>query len=143
MSWRILLDWRSTAAVWVVLIGVFLYPMPAPIDFIGGDSVGPVKVKPGGSITVSRNMSVTNAVPMQVTRTMVKGDCKKNCEILDLVHGRLLLDEGEYRNLEREHVIPLLASPGIWRLKFSVAWSDAFGRQHSKDLPELQIEVVR
>lgn len=140
-------DWRIVAVIsvglWGGLIGAFLYPRPAPIASMGGDSVSPAKVRTGSAVIVSRNLAITQAIPMHVNRTMVKGDCRKNCEIIDLTHGRLLLDEGEYRNLEREHIIPPQASPGVWRLKFSVGWSDAFGRQKSIELPELSFEVVK
>lgn len=136
-------DWRATAGLWVVMLAVyFFYPLAAPIDFIGGDSVEPKTVKAGEVVTITRNLRFEQKMPMQVTRTMVKGDCKINCDLLDLTHGRILFDVGEY-NLRREHIIPLQASPGLWKLKFSIAWSDAFGRQQTKDLPELSIEVVK
>lgn len=116
---------------------------PSPMISLGGDSVTPHSVKALEAVTVSRNYEITRNDPMFVVRTMVQGDCSKNCEIIDLPSGYLLREPGVYRNHVRDHVIPSSAQAGAWVLQFSVQWQDRFGRTLTKPLPPLGIEVIQ
>lgn len=128
--------------LWVIS-AVLVMTTPAPFEDLGGDAVSPAMVKPGGSVTITRNIRVLSGEPLRVTRTMLKGDCKKSCEIVDLHGSALTLNPGTYTNLRRDHVIPITVTEGKWRLAFSVHWEDLIGRDRHIKLKELEIEVVR
>lgn len=74
---------------------------------------------------------------------MVKGDCKKSCDIVDLHGGALTLAPGNHMNLRRAHIIPPTVTEGKWRLAFSVHWDDMIGRDRHIKLKEIEIEVVK
>jgi len=113
-----------------------------PIIDLDGDSVVPQQVLAGGAISVYRSFRFTRDESVTVTRLMVRGDCAKSCEFLDLAQSAHLLKAGDYWNVRREHVIPLQASPGKWSLQFTWQWRDAIGRHHKLALAPLEIEVT-
>lgn len=129
--------------LWAGLLAWMVYTPSSPFVDLGGDKVVPTKVKAGDVVTVTRNFRITREAPMAVTRTMVRGDCKASCEILDLAHGKLLLPPAEYRNVLRDQAIPTTAQPGVWQLIFTVQWEDSLGRDHNQKLAALEIEVVK
>lgn len=126
-----------------VLSAVLVLVAPAPVVDLGNPSVSPTVVKPGERIEVTRNIRILKPDSLRVVRTMVKGDCKKACDIVDLHGGALTLATGDHMNLRRYHVIPVTVSEGKWRLAFSVHWDDLIGRDRHIKLKELEIEVVR
>ena len=132
-----------TLSIWAALVGLLFYKPASPFVDLGGDEVAPAKVAPGGTVTVTRNFRIVRDEPMTVTRAMIFGDCKESCEILDLSTSKLSLTQGEYRKIAREHIIPMLAQPGPWRLVFVVHWQDHFGRELRQPLAELSVEVVK
>lgn len=143
MSENIKLMFFIAFALWAVAIGMLFIPPSSPVTFSPPDSVSPIKVKAGESITISRNLTVHRTEHVYVLRAMIKGNCVvPPCEVLDLPAGQLILERGEYKNLSRVHLIPTLATPGVWRLVFSIQWEDRLGRRITKMLPELMIEVV-
>lgn len=121
---------------------VFLLYAPVPFEDLGGDSISPQKVKAGETVAIIRNLRVIRDTPMRVTRSMIKGDCRRSCEIIDLPSSVLTLQPGEYLNLRRDHIIPLLASPGMWRMAFAIHWEDNLGRGHHESLKDLSFEVL-
>lgn len=125
--------------LWTV---AFFYPQHSPMEIIGGDKVYPQTVHPGETISIFRSFNVTRLEPMGVTRRMIKGDCKKTCEIVDLVHGSFLPDKiGPTIDVKRDHTIPMNITPGHWRVMFAVTWHDWLGRTKTMELPELSVEV--
>lgn len=132
-----------TAMICICVAAMWFYIAIPPIELLGGDSVTPKVVRVRDVITVTRNFRATRNTSVYVTRTLVRGDCRKSCEIVDLPSGELALEEGDYRNARREHYIPGLLQDGTWRLVFSIKWEDWLGRAHVLKLPELEIEVVR
>ena len=138
--------WSGVVAVlliWAAAYLFWLYAFPSPIELMGGDTVTPQKVRAGERVSITRNFRVLRAEPLNVTREAIRGDCKKSCEVIDLTSSTMTLPPGEYRNVVREHTIPIHAEPGIWRLVFSVHWQGRFGRYVSESLPELTIEVIQ
>lgn len=125
----------------ILLLVLALFPIGPPIVDTGDSSVSPKKVRRFDTVTVSRNLRSYRADDVTVVRTMVRGDCNKNCEIIDLPGGRLNLQPGDYKNVSRDHIIPSTAQNGQWRLVFSLLWRDLIGRTKVEVLPELQIEV--
>lgn len=134
--------WIAAIFLWLASLAV-LSSFPPPVQSLGGDAIEPATVKAGGVFTVTRSLRVHNDTALRVTRAMVKGDCAKNCEIIDLPGGALTLAEGSYVNLRREHFIPTTASAGMWRMVFTIHWQDALWRNRYLTLMELPIEVVR
>lgn len=130
-------------ASWSVAIAFMVYSPTAPIQFLGGDLVSPTKARAGEAVTVTRSFRILRDDPMTVTRTMISGDCAVSCEIVDLPGGNLALSAGEYLNMARDHVIPAVAQPGMWRLVFSVNWRDHLNRERRVALPALDVEVVQ
>lgn len=128
--------------VWTLALAFWYYAHPAPIVMLGGDLAEPTQVRAGGIVVVSRNFRVVKNEPLHVTREMIKGDCRKACDIVSLPSGGLALEAGEYTNIRREHRIPTHVSPGLWRLVFTIHWQGRLGRYVSAPLPELLIEVV-
>lgn len=128
--------WGAMAVIWI-------RATPPPVELLGGDRVTPASIRPGGVVTIARNMRIVRSHPLTVTRSMIHGDCKKRCEIIDLPTSLLTLDPGEYLNLERDHIIPALAGVGHWRLVFALRWQDRFGRETHQKMPELTIEIVK
>lgn len=132
----------AVLALWVVTVVAWVLPETPPIVHWNIDSVSPTSVMPGGTITITRNFVVIRKQKVHVTRTMVKGDCTKQCEFLDISNGTVLLDIGDYPNTSREHVIPQRATPGMWTINVSMSWVDSFGRQHSMSMQPLEIEIL-
>jgi hypothetical protein len=128
--------WLATGAAW-------FYSPPPPVVGWVNSSVEPIKAKAGDTIEVSRTFTATRDESMLVTRTMVKGDCKKACEIIDLPSSTLNLTRGDYTGIKREFIIPITASPGVWTLRFSIHWQNWVGRTLTQALPELTVEVVK
>lgn len=113
-----------------------------PLVAYGLDRVEPKVVRAGDQISVYRTFRVTSTDVIAVSRSMVKGDCKIQCEIVDLYSGFLTLQPGEYVELKREHIIPKHLDPGRWNLVFSIRWHNALGGTQSLVLPPLAIDVV-
>jgi len=128
--------------VWVATLAIIL-PSPSPIEAMGGDAVAPQITRAGSSVTVVRNFRIMRDIPIRVTRAMVKGDCNKSCEIVDLSTSHLVLAPGVYHNVRREHQIPATVTPGTWTLIFTVHWGNFLGADHKMNLPPLDIEVVK
>lgn len=139
---------RKKIGVISALIGLaflgyaYLSTVHPPYISIGEDTITPKVVRVYGTITVSRNYEITRFEPMFILRTMVRGDCRANCEIVDLQSGHLSLPPGVYRNVVRDQVIPSGAQPGHWVLRYSVQWQDRFGRTLTAPLPPLAVEVI-
>ena len=132
-----------TVASSLLVAFFFIFPPPPPISTTGNDdSVTPTVVKAGETISVTRSLRSISEAPVGVVRTMVKGDCAKSCEVIDLFHGSFSLKVGEHMRVKRDHVIPLRAEPGEWRLVFWITWQDRLGRTLKTKLPELTIEVT-
>ena len=128
---------------WIASFLWVLFPMSSPIVSMQGDSVAPLIVPVGGTILIKRNMRVTREEPVTVIRTVVQGECAVNCEIIDLSSGNLLLAEGDYIDMKREHILPLSLRPGLWKAKFYINWQDRLGRSHSEPLQELSFTVAK
>lgn len=141
----------SKGYYWLLLLGVLVWtatlalllPSPPPINTMGGDSVEPSVVRAGESVIVVRNFRVLRDSPIRVTRAMVKGDCKKACEIVDLTTSHLILAPGDYHNVKREHHIPATVTPGKWVLVFTMHWDNVFGEDQKVNLPLLELEVIK
>ena len=129
----------SAIVAWILVFALFI---PAPVEMLPGDSVIPVTVYAGQTITVSRNFRAKRDVHVWVVREMVRGDCAKSCEVLSLDHSSISIKKGEYHNRMRTHTIPLAATPGIWKLTFSLNYSGIFGRTATIPLVPLEIEVL-
>lgn len=128
--------------IWVsVLIWVF-FPLGAPITSLPGDLVYPETVTVGGKIHVVRNLRVIREEPVVVNRAVMRGDCRKTCEIIDLPGGNLTLKVGDYPNVLRDHILPNTVQPGDWRLVFTIQWADRVGALHVEPLTVLAIKVV-
>jgi hypothetical protein len=126
----------------LIFIGWTIFYLPSPpVENRGGDSVTPETVKAGGTVTVLRSYRVHREADLTVSRVMVRGDCAKECEVLDLTNSNLVLEPGDYVNVRRDHVIPLRASPGEWTLRFTWHWMDALGRPRTLALVPLRIVV--
>ena len=128
---------------WISALLWALFPMGSPIVSMQGDSIEPPIVQVGGTIFIRRNMRVTRKEPVTVIRAVVQGDCSVNCEIIDLSSGNLLLAEGDYIGIKREHILPLSIGPGLWKAKFYINWQDRLGRSHSEPLQELSFTVTK
>lgn len=135
------LQW-IVVVLWLAVLALLFMPEAPPIESLGGDTVEPATVRPGDRVSVTRSFRIVRSVPMSVNRTMVRGDCKRSCDIVDLANGSLTLEAGDHLNVVRPHVIPAFVSPGQWELRFTVVWEDRLGRQRKTVLPELPITVV-
>lgn len=129
----------------LLAVGCFIYlvflSLDMPIVNLEGDKLTPARVKAGERVTVYRSFRVLREQEFTVNRYMVKGDCKPNCELIDLSTSRLTLQEGDYIAVRRDHVIPERASPGLWTLQFTWYWRDRIGREHSLPLVPLGVVV--
>lgn len=130
------------AVLWsgTILFG-FTEP-PSPYQSYGVDYVEPTKIHAGDVIGIYRTFKIIRPETVNITRAMVRGDCTKTCEILDLPSGSLTLEPGDYKDVRRDHIIPANITPGIWTLRFTVQWDSRLGIQQSMKLPLLQIEVA-
>lgn len=133
----IVILWLGSAAF------LWSYDPGSPLVPFGGDDyVSSPTVKAGDRITVFRSFVVERKALVHINRVMVKAGCPKNCEVVDLAHGSLILDPGTYRKLPRDHVIPSHTKPGRWALVFTVSYTNLVGRSLSATLPRLEIEVI-
>ncbi len=128
--------WLGTSALW-------LYEPSSPVTNWRGDSVTPTVVKTGDKITVFRSFTGLISESISVTRSIVHGDCSKNCDVVELPSGNILVEPGEFLNVAKDYILPTTLHPGIWVLRFYIHWQDRFGRTLSQALPELSIEVVQ
>lgn len=129
------------ALCWLATIALWLWPAPAPFESFGVDTVTPDRIKPGDAFVVSRNYRATRRELWTVTRTMVRGDCAKTCEFVDLPAGSLMVEEGSYVDIRRAYVAPVTITPGVWVLRFTVQWDSLFWGVQKKSLPPLSITV--
>lgn len=128
---------------WVAVFAAVLHVPAPPVEFVGGDYVLPEKVRAGDEFYVHRNFRVHRAGSVQVTRVMLRGDCKEKCDIIDLPSSvRYLGPSGKFENNGRMLTVPKSTPPGVWRLQFTVLWDDRWGRSHEISLPELNLEVL-
>ena len=132
----------TLTAAWMIALVWLFFPMSSPIVGLGGDSVTPNEIPVGGTIHILRNLRANREENVTVTRTLVRGDCRFNCEIVDLPGGNLSLKPGIYPNLLRDHVLPSTVEAGNWRVLFSMQWYDRIGRVHTEKLQELGFRVV-
>lgn len=129
------------AVAWAAVVAVYFYVPSSPYIGLGGDSVTPARVRVFDEVTVNRHFEITRDEVMFITRSMVRGTCPKDCEIIDLPSGYLDSAPGVYERA-RKQTIPSTPSPGTWVLTFSVKWEDRFGRPYTYPLVPLTIEVV-
>ena len=129
-------------ATWVGALIWALYPIGPPIIGTGNDSVSPQEVEVGGIIHVTRNLHVFREESVMVIRTLIRGNCTINCEIVDLPSGNLTLKPGDYPNVLRDHILPATVQPDTWRIVFAIHWRDRIGRTHIEPLEELSFKVV-
>lgn len=132
----------ATAIALAIWGAVLFYVAPVPIELLCNDSVTPAVVRAGETVTVTRSFRAKRDVHVEVTRVLIRGNCKDNCQIVDLYSGGLTLKAGDYRNMAREHTIPKHVGPGTWDLAFSMSYQGLFGVVSSVTLPVLSIEVV-
>lgn len=135
----------TCAVVLVAALVIVLYPPPSPVTSLEGfvDTVEPVKVHVGGIISVSRNLRSTTGEQVTVFRTIVRGDCKVSCEIVELTSSMISLAPGDYHDAKKDHVLPITADPGVWKIVFTILWKDALGRTLRYELPQLDLEIVK
>ena len=129
-------------AVWAAAGFLWLNAFPPPIELMGGDAVRPEKVVAGGSITITRSYRIIRSEPINVVRSMIRGDCQINCEIRTLPGATVVFRVGEYKNIDIVHTIPADTHPGKWRLVFTVQWQGRFGRYANEPFADLEIEVL-
>ena len=127
-------------ATWVVIIGWGLYPIGPPITWLDG-SVTP-EVKMNGEFTVTREFIVNRSEQVTIIRTLVNGDCKKICEIVDLPTSIILLPPGEHLTRGRDFVLPKAVNEGTWKVVFVAQWRDRIGRTKTVPLKELSFNVI-
>ena len=125
-----------------IIYVAFFHQSSPPIEYFGTDSVTPQRVKAGEIISVTRSFRIKRSEDFTVTRALVRGDCTRSCEIVDMSTSQLTLEPNEYRNVERRHTIPRRVDPGVWELRFTFHWHDFLGRDRTLPLPPLFIEVV-
>lgn len=134
--------YATLSLTWASLAALYFYVPPSPMVPISGDTATPSIVKVGDIVTVSRNFKITRAAPFKVVRTMVQGDCARNCEIIELSSSSITRQPGVYVGNTRELVIPQTADPGQWVLQYTLHWNDWFGRAHSRPMPPLTIQII-
>ncbi len=127
--------------LWVATVAFYFWPASPPYESFGEDTVTPSHVKAGEAITISRNFRATRRELWTVSRTLVQGDCRKSCELIDLPSGSLMVEEGTYVDVRRTHVIPMRVTPGVWVLRFTVQWDTAFWGTQKSTLPPLTITI--
>lgn len=132
----------ASTLFWVCFVAWSFLPEEAPIVSAPGDSIQPLIVKVGGVITISRNLHVKREAPVFVQRTLVRGDCAKSCEIVDLPSGNITLPAATYGNLLRDHKLPTVVEPGDWTAVFTIQWTDRLGRTHYEPLMPLAFKVT-
>ena len=138
-----LIFWTLSGAAWVVMLFWAFYPLPAPIVWYAeGESVEPTVVSKGGEITVTRDYEVASDRPVFILRTLIKGDCKKRCEIVDLPSSVISLSPGERRKQTRDFILPDAVEKGIWQVVFVAQWTDALGRVSTQRLNVLSFTVL-
>ena len=127
--------------LWLATIALYLWPQSPPFESFGTDTVTPDRAKVGESFVVSRNYRATRREVWAITRTMVRGDCRKSCEFVELPAGALLVGEGTYVDVRRSYVVPANVTPGVWTLLFTVQWDAAFWGTQKMPLPPLTITI--
>ena len=127
---------------WVSVIGWAIWPIEPPIVYLPGDKVTPAIVKPGGVITIHRNIQVHREQQVTVIRTMVQGDCSQHCETVDLPSSSATLQVTPLRAQTREVILPKAIDAGEWRIVYAYEWKDRIGRVHSEPIPVLTFTVV-
>lgn len=133
----------AMTAIWVsVLIWVF-FPLGAPIINLPGDFIDTQTVTVGGKVNVVRNLQVKRQEAVMVHRSMIRGDCSKSCEIINLASSSLMLKVGDYHSVTFTHQLPSIVEPGDWRLVSTTEWIDRIGGSHIESLAELAIKVTR
>ena len=127
----------------VLHVGTGIYTAIAtpPIEFTGNDLIEPKVVIPGSDFRVAREFNVKRSAHVMITRYLVKGDCSKNCEVVDISQGYSYLTKGHYFRW-REHRIPEHTDPGEWTLNVTMKWQDLLGFTHTQNLRPLQIKVL-
>lgn len=134
--------YAAMTLTWVSVIAWALWPLDCPLQYEGGDAVAPKVVSQGGTISVTRKFFVSRESPVTLVRTLIKGDCEKSCETVDLPSSAVALAAGERRTQARDFTLPDTVDAGEWRVVFYVKWKDRIGREHSMKAPELTFTVV-
>jgi hypothetical protein len=116
---------------------------PVPIHYLSGDSISPNKLRAGQEFEVTRNFDVSRDVHVRIVRVIITGDCRKQCDVLDISSGWSYLKKGEYRNRSRYHVVPNRTLPGKYLFHTSIQWSDRIGYWHNMEAPPLALEIVK
>ena len=129
-------------ALWIVVLGWAVWPVAPPLEFSEADAIWPKVVKVGGQISITRSFSVTRSDAVTIVRALIKGDCAKSCETVDLPSSVVHLAEGHHRTQTRDFILPLTVDPGLWRVVFVVQGTDRVGRSHRLALKELPFTVV-
>lgn len=122
-------------------IALYLWPQSPPFESFGTDTVTPDRVKAGGTFVISRNYRTTRREVWTITRTMMRGDCAKSCEFVELPSGSLLVEEGTHVDVRRSYVVPAQVTPGVWTLRFTVQWDTTFWGTQKASLPTLTITI--
>ena len=129
-------------ATWIIVLGWAIWPISPPLSFIEDDAIWPKVVKVGEQITIARTFTVVRSDPVTIIRALIKGDCSKTCETVDLPSSLVHLDEGHRRTQTRDFILPMTVDPGEWRVASIIQWTDRIGRSHRLALKELPFTVV-
>ena len=132
----------ALTAIWMVVLSWAIWPISAPLVFAEGDAIWPKIVKVGGQISVTRTCSVVRSDQVTIIRALIKGDCSKTCETVDLPSSTVHLPKGHHRTQTRDFMLPPTVDPGEWRVVFVIQWTDRVGRTHRMPLTELKFTVV-
>lgn len=126
----------------VAVTGMIMYEQGPPVTYLSGDSVEPSSMHAGDEVTVTRSFRVDRPGNGVIVRSLVRGDCKLQCDNVDLpTTTRYFGPPGIYTN-RRKLTIPRAVEPGDWRLVVTVEWEDRFGRRRVTVLQDLPIKVL-
>ena len=133
----------AAVSPWAAVAWLALYSLSPPVNNWHDDSVSPTTARTGDEIVVARSFDAIRTDTIKVTREMIRGDCKKSCDRVEMPSGTLTVEPGPYREVKKTFVIPAAATPGEWRLVFTVHWDDSMGRTFKQKLPELVVQVTK
>lgn len=129
-------------AIWIAVLTWIVWPTDAPIEYVSGGSVVPQVVNVGGTITVTRHFKVNREEQVTIVRTLVRGNCSVQCEVVDLASSTFTLPVQEMRTQSRDMALPKTVEAGDWHVVFLQQWRDRVGRVHSSPIPVLRFTVV-
>ena len=127
--------------LWAGTTALYFWPPDSPIESMDGDYITPSRVKAGESVVIGRNFRATRDALWTITRVLVRGDCSKSCDRIDLPSSSTTVSEGTYLDNRRPHVIPLYTPPGEWRFEVTIQWDTPFWGIQKLSMPSLTITV--